>query len=306
MSQIKNSKQKAQITFCNADFFKLSKQKVFTTKVTKQKSIEKENSVSKSITYNNNKEIKNEKDKDKIIQKLNFRISELEARIKKLEGQQATKTEKQKHNYKIVMTEPSSPKKRVLSTSLSSKKIFTSGNKKELTVLAKSHIGLIQNIKSLSKTKFRNLSLGNLKNKKMPGTNHSNDIFFSINTFKRNNSVDQDMISKNSNKRNSHLKTETTWDISSTSSITNTTSNITGSINNSNKNAHNIKTIPKIPKRNESNFFITCNGNSINTNKDNNLNDIVYYKTQFELIKSKTQNIIQKLIDTNMNNKCKI
>ena len=139
----------------------------------------------------------------------------------------------------------------------------------------------------------------------MPGTNHSNDIFFSINTFKRNNSVDQDMISKNSNKRNSHLKTETTWDISSTSSITNTTSNITGSINNSNKNAHNIKTIPKIPKRNESNFFITCNGNSINTNKDNNLNDIVYYKTQFELIKSKTQNIIQKLIDTNINNKCK-
>ena len=302
MSQAKNVKSKAQITFCNADLFKFSKQKLYSFKKTKQKSID--SNTQNSLPLSDEK-ANSDNEKDKIIHQLHLRISELESRIKKLESQQhntINQTEKPKRHFQIVMTEPTQ-KRQYLSASNSSKKILTNIKKTELSLIAKSHIGLMQNLKAISRTRFRNLSLSNLKAKKSLPSNAS-ELSKEVNTMKRNNSVGQynDYLQtiKNSYKRDTYLKTDNTWDISSTSSVTNTTSNNTYSITNSNK-PHNIKTIPKIPKRNDNAIFITCN-NSMTSVKSNNspLKDIKYYKAQFDLIKNRTQNVIQKIIESKL------
>ena len=302
MSQAKNVKSKAQITFCNADLFKFSKQKLYSFKKTKQKSID--SNTQNSLPLSDEK-ANSDNEKDKIIHQLHLRISELESRIKKLESQQhntINQTEKPKRHFQIVMTEPTQ-KRQYLSASNSSKKILTNNKKTELSLIAKSHIGLMQNLKAISRTRFRNLSLSNLKAKKSLPSNAS-ELSKEVNTMKRNNSVGQynDYLQtiKNSYKRDTYLKTDNTWDISSTSSVTNTTSNNTYSITNSNK-PHNIKTIPKIPKRNDNAIFITCN-NSMTSVKSNNspLKDIKYYKAQFYLIKNRTQNVIQKIIESKL------
>lgn len=302
MSQAKNVKSKAQITFCNADLFKFSKQKLYSFKKTKQKSID--SNTQNSLPLSDEK-ANSDNEKDKIIHQLHLRISELESRIKKLESQQhntINQTEKPKRHFQIVMTEPTQ-KRQYLSASNSSKKILTNNKKTELSLIAKSHIGLMQNLKAISRTRFRNLSLSNLKAKKSLPSNAS-ELSKEVNTMKRNNSVGQynDYLQtiKNSYKRDTYLKTDNTWDISSTSSVTNTTSNNTYSITNSNK-PHNIKTIPKIPKRNDNAIFITCN-NSMTSVKSNNspLKDIKYYKAQFDLIKNRTQNVIQKIIESKL------
>lgn len=302
MSQAKNVKSKAQITFCNADLFKFSKQKLYSFKKTKQKSID--SNTQNSLPLSDEK-ANSDNEKDKIIHQLHLRISELESRIKKLESQQhntINQTEKPKRHFQIVMTEPTQ-KRQYLSASNSSKKILTNKIKTELSLIAKSHIGLMQNLKAISRTRFRNLSLSNLKAKKSLPSNAS-ELSKEVNTMKRNNSVGQynDYLQtiKNSYKRDTYLKTDNTWDISSTSSVTNTTSNNTYSITNSNK-PHNIKTIPKIPKRNDNAIFITCN-NSMTSVKSNNspLKDIKYYKAQFDLIKNRTQNVIQKIIESKL------
>lgn len=302
MSQAKNVKSKAQITFCNADLFKFSKQKLYSFKKTKQKSID--NNTQNSLPLSDEK-ANSDNEKDKIIHQLHLRISELESRIKKLESQQhntINQTEKPKRHFQIVMTEPTQ-KRQYLSASNSSKKILTNNKKTELSLIAKSHIGLMQNLKAISRTRFRNLSLSNLKAKKSLPSNAS-ELSKEVNTMKRNNSVGQynDYLQtiKNSYKRDTYLKTDNTWDISSNSSVTNTTSNNTYSITNSNK-PHNIKTIPKIPKRNDNAIFITCN-NSMTSVKSNNspLKDIKYYKAQFDLIKNRTQNVIQKIIESKL------
>ena len=302
MSQAKNVKSKAQITFCNADLFKFSKQKLYSFKKTKQKSID--SNTQNSLPLSDEK-ANSDNEKDKIIHQLHLRISELESRIKKLESQQhntVNQTEKPKRHFQIVMTEPTQ-KRQYLSASNSSKKILTNNKKTELSLIAKSHIGLMQNLKAISRTRFRNLSLSNLKAKKSLPSNAS-ELSKEVNTMKRNNSVGQynDYLQtiKNSYKRDTYLKTDNTWDISSTSSVTNTTSNNTYSITNSNK-PHNIKTIPKIPKRNDNAIFITCN-NSMTSVKSNNspLKDIKYYKAQFDLIKNRTQNVIQKIIESKL------
>ena len=302
MSQAKNVKSKAQRTFCNADLFKFSKQKLYSFKKTKQKSID--SNTQNSLPLSDEK-ANSDNEKDKIIHQLHLRISELESRIKKLESQQhntINQTEKPKRHFQIVMTEPTQ-KRQYLSASNSSKKILTNDKKTELSLIAKSHIGLMQNLKAISRTRFRNLSLSNLKAKKSLPSNAS-ELSKEVNTMKRNNSVGQynDYLQtiKNSYKRDTYLKTDNTWDISSTSSVTNTTSNNTYSITNSNK-PHNIKTIPKIPKRNDNAIFITCN-NSMTSVKSNNspLKDIKYYKAQFDLIKNRTQNVIQKIIESKL------
>ena len=302
MSQAKNVKSKAQITFCNADLFKFSKQKLYSFKKTKQKSVD--SNTQNSLPLSDEK-ANSDNEKDKIIHQLHLRISELESRIKKLESQQhntINQTEKPKRHFQIVMTEPTQ-KRQYLSASNSSKKILTNNKKTELSLIAKSHIGLMQNLKAISRTRFRNLSLSNLKAKKSLPSNAS-ELSKEVNTMKRNNSVGQynDYLQtiKNSYKRDTYLKTDNTWDISSTSSVTNTTSNNTYSITNSNK-PHNIKTIPKIPKRNDNAIFITCN-NSMTSVKSNNspLKDIKYYKAQFDLIKNRTQNVIQKIIESKL------
>ena len=302
MSQAKNVKSKAQITFCNADLFKFSKQKLYSFKKTKQKSID--SNTQNSLPLSDEK-ANSDNEKDKIIHQLHLRISELESRIKKLESQQhntINQTEKPKRHFQIVMTEPTQ-KRQYLSASNSSKKILTNNKKTELSLIATSHIGLMQNLKAISRTRFRNLSLSNLKAKKSLPSNAS-ELSKEVNTMKRNNSVGQynDYLQtiKNSYKRDTYLKTDNTWDISSTSSVTNTTSNNTYSITNSNK-PHNIKTIPKIPKRNDNAIFITCN-NSMTSVKSNNspLKDIKYYKAQFDLIKNRTQNVIQKIIESKL------
>ena len=302
MSQAKNVKSKAQITFCNADLFKFSKQKLYSFKKTKQKSID--SNTQNSLPLSDEK-ANSDNEKDKIIHQLHLRISELESRIKKLESQQhntINQTEKPKRHFQIVMTEPTQ-KRQYLSASNSSKKILTNNKKTELSLIAKSHIGLMQNLKAISRTRFRNLSLSNLKAKKSLPSNAS-ELSKEVNTMKRNNSVGQynDYLQtiKNSYKRDTYLKTDNTWDISSNSSVTNTTSNNTYSITNSNK-PHNIKTIPKIPKRNDNAIFITCN-NSMTSVKSNNspLKDIKYYKAQFDLIKNRTQNVIQKIIESKL------
>ena len=302
MSQAKDVKSKAQITFCNADLFKFSKQKLYSFKKTKQKSID--SNTQNSLPLSDEK-ANSDNEKDKIIHQLHLRISELESRIKKLESQQhntINQTEKPKRHFQIVMTEPTQ-KRQYLSASNSSKKILTNNKKTELSLIAKSHIGLMQNLKAISRTRFRNLSLSNLKAKKSLPSNAS-ELSKEVNTMKRNNSVGQynDYLQtiKNSYKRDTYLKTDNTWDISSTSSVTNTTSNNTYSITNSNK-PHNIKTIPKIPKRNDNAIFITCN-NSMTSVKSNNspLKDIKYYKAQFDLIKNRTQNVIQKIIESKL------
>ena len=302
MSQAKNVKSKAQITFCNADLFKFSKQKLYSFKKTKQKSIDSNTQNSLPLP---DEKANSDNEKDKIIHQLHLRISELESRIKKLESQQhntINQTEKPKRHFQIVMTEPTQ-KRQYLSASNSSKKILTNNKKTELSLIAKSHIGLMQNLKAISRTRFRNLSLSNLKAKKSLPSNAS-ELSKEVNTMKRNNSVGQynDYLQtiKNSYKRDTYLKTDNTWDISSTSSVTNTTSNNTYSITNSNK-PHNIKTIPKIPKRNDNAIFITCN-NSMTSVKSNNspLKDIKYYKAQFYLIKNRTQNVIQKIIESKL------
>ena len=292
MSQAKNVKSKAQITFCNADLFKFSKQKSI------------DSNTQNSLPLSDEK-ANSDNEKDKIIHQLHLRISELESRIKKLESQQhntINQTEKPKRHFQIVMTEPTQ-KRQYLSASNSSKKILTNNKKTELSLIAKSHIGLMQNLKAISRTRFRNLSLSNLKAKKSLPSNAS-ELSKEVNTMKRNNSVGQynDYLQtiKNSYKRDTYLKTDNTWDISSTSSVTNTTSNNTYSITNSNK-PHTIKTIPKIPKRNDNAIFITCN-NSMTSVKSNNspLKDIKYYKAQFDLIKNRTQNVIQKIIESKL------
>ena len=302
MSQAKNVKSKAQITFCNADLFKFSKQKLYSFNKTKQKSID--SNTQNSLPLSDEK-ANSDNEKDKIIHQLHLRISELESRIKKLESQQhntINQTEKPKRHFQIVMTEPTQ-KRQYLSASNSSKKILTNNKKTELSLIAKSHIGLMQNLKAISRTRFRNLSLSNLKAKKSLPSNAS-ELSKEVNTMKRNNSVGQynDYLQtiKYSYKRDTYLKTDNTWDISSTSSVTNTTSNNTYSITNSNK-PHNIKTIPKIPKRNDNAIFITCN-NSMTSVKSNNspLKDIKYYKAQFDLIKNRTQNVIQKIIESKL------
>lgn len=299
MSQAKNVRAKAQITFCNADLFKFSKQKLYSFKKTKQRSIDCNNQNSYPLS-DEKVNSSSDNEKDKIIHQLHLRISELESRIKKLESQQhntISQTDKPKRHFQIVMTEPNQ-KRQYLSASNSSKKILTNNKKTELSLIAKSHIGLMQNLKAISRTRFRNLSLSNLKAKKSVPSNEE------VNTMKRNNSVGQynDYLQtiKNTYKRDTYLKTDNTWDISSTSSVTNTTSNNTYSITNSNK-PHNIKTIPKIPKRNDNAIFITCN-NSMSSVKSNNspLKDISYYKAQFDLIKNRTQNVIQKIIESKL------
>ena len=302
MSQAKNVKSKAQITFCNADLFKFSKQKLYSFKKTKQKSID--SNTQNSLPLSDEK-ANSDNEKDKIIHQLHLRISELESRIKKLESQQhntINQTEKPKRHFQIVMTEPTQ-KRQYLSASNSSKKILTNIKKTELSLIAKSHIGLMQNLKAISRTRFRNLSLSNLKAKKSLPSNAS-ELSKEVNTMKRNNSVGQynDYLQtiKNSYKRDTYLKTDNTWDISSTSSVTNTTSNNTYSITNSNK-PHNIRAIRKMPNRNDNAIFITCN-NSMTSVKSNNspLKDIKYYKAQFDLIKNRTQNVIQKIIESKL------
>ena len=135
-----------------------------------------------------------------------------------------------------------------ISLSNSSNKLFDKRLiKKETSNLIKSHIDTMNSIKAKSK----NLS-------------------FDSNLYKRTYSADHSS-KKNVVKRNNCLRTETTWDITSTS---NTTSNVTAS-NYSTKNIQKIKNIPKIPK--SSNDF---------------------YKNQFDLIKTRTKNLIQRLIET--------
>ena len=173
MSQTKNVKPKSQITFCNAELFKFSKQKLYSFKKTKQKSTDCNTQIGLSLS-DEKSENESDNEKDKIIHQLHLRISELESRIKKLESQQnINQTEKPKRHFQIVMTEPT-PKKQYLSASNSSKKIFNTNTKKtELSLIAKSHIGLMQNLKAISRTRFRNLSLGNLKAKKSLPSNGS-------------------------------------------------------------------------------------------------------------------------------------
>ena len=104
------------------------------------------------------------------------------------------------------MTEPTQ-KRQYLSASNSSKKILTNNKKTELSLIAKSHIGLMQNLKAISRTRFRNLSLSNLKAKKSLPSNAS-ELSKEVNTMKRNNSVGQynDYLQtiKNSYKRDTY------------------------------------------------------------------------------------------------------
>ena len=238
MSQSKQNKQKTLLTFCSPDFLKFTKQTFLSFKKSKGNKTIAHTAVSNTV----------ENDKDKIIQKLNKRISELEERIRKLESQQRKKIS---HCNNIVLTEPSSQKKKFISLSNSSKKLFDNRLiKKETSNLIKSHIDTMNSIKAKSK----NLSFDSNKS----------------NLYKRTYSADHSS-KKNVVKRNNCLRTETTWDITSTS---NTTSNVTAS-NYSTKNIQKIKNIPKIPK--SSNDF---------------------YKNQFDLIKTRTKNLIQRLIET--------
>lgn len=241
MSQTKQNKPKTLLSFCSPDFLKFTKQTFLTLKKTKGNKNIVHTAVSNTV----------ENDKDKIIQKLNKRISELEERIRKLESQQK-KNNKRCNN--IMLTEPSPHKKKFISLSNSSKKLFDNRLiKKETSNLIKSHIDIMNNIKSKSK----NLSFDNSKS-----------------NYKRTNGVEYSN-KKSVVKRNNCLKTETTFDITSTSSITNTTSNITTS-NYSTKNIQKIKNIPKIPKSS---------------------NELMFYKNQFDMIKTRTKNIMQRLIE---------
>lgn len=99
MSELKTKKPKIKINFFNADFLKYSKQKVFPkhhpsqTHITKTQNLQiKHSPLPNNSLYSLEKETKTEttalleEDKEKIIQKLNTRITELESRIKRLEN----------------------------------------------------------------------------------------------------------------------------------------------------------------------------------------------------------------------------
>ena len=99
MSELKTKKPKIKINFFNADFLKYSKQKVFPkhhpsqTHITKTQNLQPKHSpLPNTSLYSLEKETKTEtttlleEDKEKIIQKLNTRITELESRIKRLEN----------------------------------------------------------------------------------------------------------------------------------------------------------------------------------------------------------------------------
>lgn len=240
MSQSKQNKPKTLLTFCSPNFLKFTKQTFLSFKKSKGNKTIVHTAMSNTV----------ENDKDKIIQKLNKRISELEERIRKLESQH-----KKSNSNNIVLTEPSSHKKKFISLSNSSKKLFDNRLiKKETSNLIKSHIDTMNSLKS----KAKNLSFDNNKS----------------NLYKRTYSADHSN-KKSVVKRNNCLRTETTWDITSTSSFTNTTSNVTAS-NYSTKNIQKIKNIPKIPKSS---------------------NELTFYKNQFDLIKTRTKNLIQRLIE---------
>ena len=162
-------KNKAQINFCNVNLLKFPKRK-------------NKNKENKSPSFFTNSNISNEKEtktettildeKEKLIQKLNVRINELENRIKNLESIIANNKINNKNyesinNMSKLITEPSSvKKKRVYSQNQSpiraNNKVSKNKSNDDKKIFKNSY-DLIQNLKLLTRnTKGRNLSLSKM------------------------------------------------------------------------------------------------------------------------------------------------
>lgn len=246
----KSSKSKASINFCNGDFLKFSKLKIFTNK--KNKFLERSSSFITNSNYVE-KETKAETqliedDKDKIIQKLNQRISELESRIKKLEARDKTpkpshskeKTQKTQKSFQKQSSE--SMKAKILKVSNSSQKLTDKNN---IRTNQKVQMNLMYNFKILTKSKLKNLTLN---------SNARTDPIF----LKRFRSLEAKKCRAETNPntntnsfctRNSYYRTEyQSFENSSCHTLCNNSPSKQTSVTST-----NIKLIPKVPlKRNES------------------------------------------------------
>ena len=163
-------KNKTQINFCNVNLLKFKNRKY------KNKQ-SKSSSFYTNCNISNEKETKNETtildEKDKIIQKLNLKINELENRIKNLESmilnnQTTTKNKNIDSNKSLskLITEPSSIKKKKRSFSQNQSPNKLNNNKKNNSKdknLIKNSNSLINNLKLFTKKiKGRNISLSKM------------------------------------------------------------------------------------------------------------------------------------------------
>ncbi len=225
-------KNKAQINFCNVNLLKFPKRK-------------NKNKENKSPSFFTNSNISNEKEtknettildeKDKIIQKLNLKINELENRIKNLETIIITNTQTitinknyETNNIKKLITEPSlSIKKKIFFSQKQSPKRVISKFPKNKTyddkrLLRNSH-DLIKSLKSFTRNKLgRNISLSKLISR----TNSIENIIHNY-SYK--------------NKENTYFRSFT--------KTNHKNNNINKSVNNSNIFSNLNDLIPKIPKK---------------------------------------------------------
>ena len=255
-------KNKAQINFCNVNLLKFPKRK-------------NKNKENKSPSFFTNSNISNEKEtktettildeKEKIIQKLNVRINELENRIKNLESIIANNKINNKNyesinNMSKLITEPSSvKKKRVYSQNQSpirsnnkDSKIKSNDDKK----IFKNSFDLIQNLKLLTKnTKGRNISLS----KMIKRTNSIENLIFNYSYKTKNKPVKS--IGRN-NKSNNYISNYLSNNLS---------------LNNSLNTLNTNDLIPKAPKK-------------LIQNSTNQFKNI---KNELNNIKNRTKNLLE-------------
>lgn len=285
MSELKGKKSKIQINFFNADFLKCSKPKVFlkphqlTSSSKMQKHQSKHSPLTSTSLYSIEKETKNEtttlleEDKEKLIQKLNSRISELEFRIKRLENSAPSSH---------VLSSSSCSTKKVLSNSNSTKDknsiILKKQIKSSLTNIIKAKRTL-SNIKIVNSNNNNNLlSLNKNRNRSYTHSNASKLKQFQTLSVK---------VSSSSLKRNEQLQTKHNWK-----------SQVNRSIDS------NVKSIPKIPKRNTNySSYTTANYSPVNKKDLLTINNSTSYdegdvlKLKFDLIKIRTKNLLERVIN---------
>ena len=298
MSELKNKKSKIQINFFNADFLKCSKPKVFpkphqhTSNSKIQKHQSKHSPLTSTSLYSIEKETKNEtttlleEDKEKIIQKLNCRISELEFRIKRLENNTPSNNQ--------VLSSSSSSNKKVLSNSNSTKDknniILKKQMKSSLTNIIKAK-RTFSNIKIIDNNNNNNNALSLSKNRNRSYT-HSNNTP----KLKQFQTLSVKVSSSNL-KRNEQYQMKHNWK-----------SQINRSID-----SNNIKSIPKIPKRNINySSYTTANYSPINKKEMLTINNSTIYeegdvlKLKFDLIKIRTKNLLERFMNDKQCNKSNV
>lgn len=308
MSQNNQMKTKTSMNYCMDDFLKYSKHRLIENKNAKFVN-DKTNSFTNSINYND-KETKTgitlDEDKDKLILQLNKRISELEARIQFLEA-------KVNRNKEAITPTPKSVKFLTISNSSQALqrnfklKLFKETLNKEINCspgvmqnkdFNGNKMGLILKLRSHTKDKINEKDYNNRNyiSRKSPGDSYQ---ISSINTNTNTNTENNSSIGKSIEQKR-HLTIQNSKDQNNlfskeTGLLTREHSlkslkgfKIKQYESNGNKSTpcsvYNIKTIPKIPKKN---ILIS---KSIHTPTN--------IKEQLSNIKQRIQNILGQYIES--------